>query len=193
MPGVANTSRFHGLKEALPVLACGLAIVACGLTIAACGSSGKPNRPSEARLESAGLRFSDCMRSHGVPNFPDPTATGQGISIRFTPGSGIDPFSPGFKAAQSTCHRLLPGGGPGAQGPPSPQARSQMLAISTCMRAHGIADFPDPTTRPPTSGIYSNVMGHDGVFLAIPSSINPSSPAFESAAAACRFGPPRSH
>jgi hypothetical protein len=59
------------------------------------------------------------------------------------------------------------------------------------MRAHGITDFPDPQTGSPPSNraAYSAVMGIDGAFLAIPSSINPRSPAFEQAAAACNFGP----
>jgi hypothetical protein len=134
------------------------------------------------------------MRSHGVPNFPDPQAGsgGHGFRISITPASGIQPFSPSFKAAQATCSKLLPGGGPGGRGSASPEARRQMLAISTCMRAHGITDFPDPTTTPPSPGTsgYGAVLGHDGVFLAVPSSINTNSPAFKQAAAACHFGGP---
>lgn len=64
-----------------------------------------------------------------------------------------------------------------------------MLAISTCMRAHGVTGFPDPTTSPPSStNGYSQVTGRGGVFLAVPDTINPDSPAYRQAAAACRFG-----
>jgi hypothetical protein len=65
-----------------------------------------------------------------------------------------------------------------------------MLQISKCMRAHGIAGFPDPTTHPPSNPAgFGLVVGHNGVFLAVPQSIDPRSPAFTQAAAACNFGP----
>jgi hypothetical protein len=86
------------------------------------------------------------MRSHGVPNFPDPSSGG---GIQINSSSGINPFSPAFKAAQSQCAKLMPGGGPGAHGPPSEQAKQLMLAVSRCMRAHGVSGFPDPTLSPP--------------------------------------------
>jgi hypothetical protein len=127
------------------------------------------------------------MRSHGVSNFPDPSAGGN-IQIS---GSGINLDSPAFKAAQSACSKLLPGGGPAGHGPPSAQARAQMLAVSECMRAHGVTGFPDPTTTPPASITgYSQVIGRGGVFLAVPATINVRSPVYTQAAAACRFGMP---
>jgi hypothetical protein len=157
------------------------------VAIAACGSGGTSTTGTTAASTryNQSLHFSACMRSHGVPNFPDPTSGG-GISI--SSSSGIDPFSPAFKAAQSACGKLLPGGGPG-QGHPSAQAKAQMLAISQCMRAHGITEFPDPTTTPPSnlSG-NSAAIGRNGVFLAVPNTINTKSPGFRQAAAACHFG-----
>jgi hypothetical protein len=39
------------------------------------------------------------MRSHGVPNFPDP-----GASLP----SGVNPQSPAFQAAQQACRQLEP-------------------------------------------------------------------------------------
>jgi hypothetical protein len=159
-----------------------LAALACGLAVAACGSSAKPK--ASAATGDPALRFAQCMRAHGVPNFPDPTPGG---GIQITPSSGVKPFSPAFRSAQASCHDLLPGGGPGA-GHPSAQAKAQMLAISECMRRHGISEFPDPTLSAPTSPAgYSAVLGRDGVFLAIPNTINPRSPAFKQAAAACGF------
>lgn len=161
-----------------------LAALLGAMTIAACGSSG--GAPSSTLARDA-VRFSECMRSHGVPNFPDPSSGGGG-GFHIQIGSGIKPFSPAFKAAQAACHKLLPGGGPG-NGPPSAQARAQMLAISTCMRAHGITGFPDPTTTPPNSPNGPGaVLGRGGVFLSIPGTINTESPAFKRAATACHFG-----
>jgi hypothetical protein len=128
------------------------------------------------------------MRAHGVSKFPDPSRSGGGVHLAITPSSGINPQAPAFQAAQQSCQHLLPNGGqPSAQA--SAQAKAQLLRTSECMRAHGITDFPDPQTGlPPSSGNFSAVMGVDGAFLAIPRSINPQSPAFRQAAAACNFG-----
>jgi hypothetical protein len=124
------------------------------------------------------------MRSHGLPHFPDPSARG---GIQLTLGSGVNPFSPAFRSAQAACRKLLPGGGPGG-GKPSPQAEAQMLAISKCMRAHGVTGFPDPTTNPPTGpGSFTQVIGRDAVFLAVPSTIDVNSPAYRQAARVCHF------
>ena len=82
----------------------------------------------------------------------------------------------------------MPGGGPGGNGHPSKQAIEQMLDVSKCMRAHGVSGFPDPTTTPPTSPTPGMMIGHDGVYLIVPSTINPGSPVFKQAAATCKFG-----
>lgn len=66
-----------------------------------------------------------------------------------------------------------------------------MLAISECMRAHGVSGFPDPTTTAPSSPTgYSAVLGRNDVFFAVPSTGNLQSPAAKQAEIACRFGGP---
>jgi hypothetical protein len=162
------------------------ATLACGLAVVGCGSSAKPTTSASASKRTQFIQFAQCMRAHGVPNFPDPKSGG---GIEIPDSSGIKPFSPAFKSAQNSCRKLLPGGGP-MSGHPSAQDKAQMLAISQCMRRHGITDFPDPTTSPPTSPAGdSAVLGRDGVFLAIPQSVDTRSPAFKQAAATCGFGP----
>jgi hypothetical protein len=54
------------------------------------------------------LKFSECIRSHGVPNYPDPALTGQGLTEN-TAGD-FNPSAPQFQAAVSACHHLLPAG-----------------------------------------------------------------------------------
>ena len=56
------------------------------------------------------------------------------------------------------------------------------------MRRHGVSDFPDPTLKAPSSPAgYSAIEDRGGVILAIPSTINVQSPAFQQAAKACQF------
>jgi hypothetical protein len=63
------------------------------MTIAACGNSdpgvtgGASTGPGSSN--PAAPAASECMRAHGVPNFPDPTQTpgGAGLSVTKTPGN----------------------------------------------------------------------------------------------------------
>jgi hypothetical protein len=164
------------------LLGLGLAALGCALAIAACGSTNSSTK-SALNPSTQLLTFSECMRSHGVPSFPDPR--GQGIHIG--PGSGIDPSSPAFKAAQSACRKLLPGGGAGNEHPTGQQT-DMARQLSECMRQHRVTGFPDPSFTSPSSQTgYSLVVNLSGVFLALPSTINPSSPVFVQAADACHF------
>jgi hypothetical protein len=143
------------------------------------GSGVKPLGPSggQGQFQIAmnvgtadGEKFSACMRKHGVANFPDPNA--QGV-ITIHSGMGIDPGSPAFGSARTTCQKLLPNGG---QPTPAQIAKrqQQLLALSACMRAHGLKDFPDP------SGGGLRVSAHPG------SDLDPTNPAFQKARQACQ-------
>jgi hypothetical protein len=153
-----------------------LAAGACAVAIAACGSSGMPSRVKAAGDPFVG--YSECMRSHGVTDFPDQTAGG---GIHITPSSGIDPRSPAFQAAQQTCRKELPGGGPP---PASATDVAAEVSISKCMRAHGVPGFPDPTGTPPTAP-QGNVIAINGAFFVLSPEIDSQSPSFKRAAAAC--------
>ena len=155
------------MQESRPRAAASIVAVAgCVLALAACGSAAKSTAAGGDRGYSQALRFSECMRSHGVTSFPDPNPTG-GIKI----GLGeINAQSPGFQQAQSGCRHLLPGGGP-----PRVVSESTKLALlrhAECMRAHGVSDYPNPIF-PPGGGIETLV------------NVDPSSPVFRSAAKAC--------
>ena len=59
------------------------------------------------------LRAAACIRSHGVPSFPDPTFSGGGVHIEH---DKLDESSPAFKAAVHDCESLIPGGVHGGSG-----------------------------------------------------------------------------
>jgi hypothetical protein len=161
-----------------------LSALGCAAAIAACGGSSPPSKSAAKNaVSSDALKFSNCMRAHGVPNFPDPAAGG---GFQFPIGSGFNPFAPGVKAAQRECRRFMPGGGPPPEA--SAQDKERLVRLAACMRAHGVTGFPDPVSSPPTSPTgYSIFFGQPGAFLAVPSSINVHSPAFQSAGRVCGF------
>jgi hypothetical protein len=152
-----------------------------GVLIGACGSAAKQ---SGAAGIDPGVQFSQCMRTHGVPNFPDPTSSG---NLNFTPSSGLDTESPAFQSAQQACQRFEP-----LKGAPPTMTASQYVAalrFARCMRAHDQPTFPDPTRTVPRAA--SRVLVLRGMEFAPGPGIDPSAPAFEQAANACGVRFPR--
>ncbi|HUC15286.1 MAG TPA: hypothetical protein VMS00_12605 [Acidimicrobiales bacterium] len=141
--------------------------------------------PSAVSPQTDALEFAECVRSHGIANFPDPSSGGGFV---FHASAGIIQ-SPQYQAAQKACQKYMPPG-PGSGPPPSKQALAQMLKVSQCMRRHGITHFPDPMTSVPphalagVGGVISDIYG---VILVFPSTIDEQSPQFTHAAAACEF------
>jgi hypothetical protein len=56
------------------------------------------------------LKAAECMRSHGVPDFPDPTFGNNTVTFNVPPN--IDPNSSQAKSAVATCSKLIPPGLP---------------------------------------------------------------------------------
>jgi hypothetical protein len=76
-------------------------------------NGGAPSPQAQAKAVKQMLQFGQCMRSHGVPKFPDPkVSSGGGAGITLSKNSGVDPNSPQFKAAQQACQTLVPGSPP---------------------------------------------------------------------------------
>lgn len=157
------------------------AVIAAALLTGCGGSSGggvaqiKSSTTSKRSAKSSAkpnpLAFSQCMRSHGVPDFPDPNSSGQ-IQIRVTKGGGgLNPQSPAFQTASNDCKSLSPAGhvNPAQQ----KQTIAAALKFATCMRAHGVSNYPDPTT------------GSGGVIRIGGPGVNPNSPVFQAAKKKC--------
>jgi hypothetical protein len=150
--------------------------------LAGCGGASAVSsggRPSTAKFEAQFVGFAGCMRSHGLPSYPDPrfASSGDGEQVRISPGS-LDPNSPAFRSADAACHHLLPNGGSGASnGAISAQARAREVGFADCLRAHGVPDFPDPD--------------RDGAFT-LPSGLDPQAPQVQRAIQACASVEPSS-
>jgi hypothetical protein len=107
MPG--SGPRRRGL--AYPLLA---VVAALGLLTAGCGASSSGTDPGASHAASTGTsgdsspaaRYVRCMREHGVATFPDPVDG----RLQLRPGSGVDPSSAAFKAAETACKALAPQG-----------------------------------------------------------------------------------
>jgi hypothetical protein len=157
------------------------ATAAVALLAAACGGGGGNGGGSSGSGGSTTyqkeLAFSQCMRAHGEPNFPDPGSNGViaikggGAASSGSPSKDQHIGGPQMTKANNACRHLLPNGGV-----PTAAQRQQMLKqglkFAECMRAHGVSNFPDPKLGggPVTSG----------------GGINPNSPQFQSAQHACQ-------
>jgi hypothetical protein len=61
----------------------------------------------QAQALASGLKLAECMRAHGITDFPDPNSKGQ-MQIKISPGSELNPNNPQFQAAQKACGGHLP-------------------------------------------------------------------------------------
>jgi hypothetical protein len=146
-----KTGRNRGPRRAAAlVLVAALAVLAT-----ACGSSD----PSSAGSPTAAqvLALARCMRSHGVPDFPDPNASGgyalaSNGSLEGAGGTSIDINSSQVETAYGDCQHLLPGGPSFSRLAQLEQQEQQrqdqmlplMLKYVQCMRGHGVPNFPSP-------------------------------------------------
>jgi hypothetical protein len=74
-----------------------------------CEEKTHSGRPSPAMMRAAmanAVKFTDCMRSHGISNFPDPVEK-NGSMIGFGSLTGVDQNSAQYKAANSACTPLM--------------------------------------------------------------------------------------
>jgi hypothetical protein len=149
-------------------LSIALAAIACGIALTACGSSAKSNSPHTSAGPNRPIRYADCMRSHGVPGFPDPGTNG----VYILPPE-IDVSSPTFRSAQHACEQY--GHGTGRDLAFTTARLLTLVKLARCMRAQHITDFPDPASTPLASLQRVRASG-----------IDPQSPAFKHAATACR-------
>jgi hypothetical protein len=148
--------------------------------VANLGSSTTTTAPAAAQGGNKATNYADavsyaaCMRTHGVPNMPDPTSNGDFLDVKgvLNGVAGVDPNSSAFQKADKACSHFLPNGGqmtPAEQ----QQAIAKALKFVQCMRTHGVPNMPDPKTS------------NGGIAIGGPG-LDPSSPTFQAAQKACR-------
>jgi hypothetical protein len=117
---------------------------AASLLAAACGSS--PSSTAPASSASAGstaaeaVAYAQCMRSHGVPEYPDPDSSGQLQKIGSGQQVGVSDAQ--LNTAQNACQKLWP-----YQALTPAQQQQELTAdlkFAQCMRSHGVPTLPDP-------------------------------------------------
>ena len=136
-----------------PAIRLVVAVASLALLAAGCGGSSPARSTSQSphSIIAAAFKFSSCMRTHGVTNFPDPAVfSGNGqqsvrIAVPVTAAG-----SPRFATAQKACQGIMPAG---QNASPTQLAQQQharevdLVAFARCLRGHGLADFPDPTSQ----------------------------------------------
>jgi len=136
------------------------------LLASACGIGGIGGHHTKAVAGQSqyqrAVAYAKCMRSHGVPSWPDPgpqggfpNDNGSLTKLRSTAA---------FKTAEAACKSSAP------DAPPD-QAQlqlgyRQLLKYSACMRSHGVPDYPDPVLEKGGVGITDHLNHNTSAFKA---------------------------
>jgi hypothetical protein len=152
-----NSRLMRGPRQASPPVArtaaaiiavAGLALLAaCTSSPSSAGASGSPAASSPSTNFQKAVAFSRCVRTRGVPKWPDPTSSG-GISKESAQQLGVSNSE--LQSALNACEHLLPRTGNIDDEPAAlHQWWSQMLHFAQCMHSRGVPNWPDPSPYPP--------------------------------------------
>jgi hypothetical protein len=175
-PPLAGTLAAMNPQSAARVVAVTIVMTAA-LLAAGCSSSPSsttsPSTPSAGSTVAQAVAYTQCMRSHGVPEYPEPDSSGQLQKI----GSGqqVGVSDARLSTASNACQSLWP-----YQALTPAQQQQELtddLKFAQCMRSHGVPTLPDPVA---TNGHVEFVISvsRDG--------FNPESPQILAKARACQ-------
>jgi hypothetical protein len=173
------------------------AAFAAAVAVAACGGSSGPNnsnnsgnsasiRRGSAAFRADMLRVSQCIRAHGVPNYPDPPSRGEMQSESSGNGSvtvngvKLDASAQTLQNAQRACAKYA-AVGPLVSSSQLASIKQGSVRTAVCMRANGVPDFPDPSITTGPGGHGLRISRGSGAVA----NLNPYSPAFKAAHAKC--------
>lgn len=135
------------------------ALVLPALMLTAC-RSGTPappvahlaaSSPASASAASALHLLGQCLRQHGLANFPDPAVASDGPAAGrpILDKSVLKGYQPAVvDQAMNACASALQQSGitNGSGSSVSSEEIEQRLALARCIRAHGVPNFPDPNS-----------------------------------------------
>jgi hypothetical protein len=131
---------FDSMRSGI-ALGCFLLTGAAAVSVSGCGGSVPRSATLSANQEAtAALRaFARCVRTHGMPGFPDPQIT-NGVPSLPDSAPRVSP------SAQQACGQIaarIPPQFTSTQ-PVSGADLQKLLKFANCMRRHGVPDWPDP-------------------------------------------------
>ena len=166
VPSGTGPARFRPFLAVAVLAAVALLTAACGGGSAStAGSSG-----AGQGLLAQAVAFAHCMRSHGVPSFPDPELDSSGGLVK---KPLLESALNGPPSARAACAHLMPKRGLLPTQAQQEQHQRQQLAFAACMRRHGFPSFPDGWS------------GNVGQLTS--AGIDPSSPQLNAALTKCGF------
>jgi hypothetical protein len=151
---VSSAAELRNAAAVTAVAGLALLAAACGGGRASYGSDG-PANAGQSKTSASYVAYSKCMRSHGVPNYPDPDSSGQ---LPKPDAHHLGVSTTQLQATQRACQHLLPNTGRAIDAgsiaqcmmaDDCPQALVQHLLteerrFAGCMRSHGVPNWPDP-------------------------------------------------
>ena len=128
------------MTRLIPLLLVALLAAGCGSNDPAHTSATATASPKQATGRDKAVKFAECIRAHGVADFPDPNAKNE-----FEYGVSVSPAV--WKRATTACKDLQPPGTLSSKR--TPKEQSGALKFAQCMRDNGVKDFPDPANGEP--------------------------------------------
>lgn len=122
-------------------VALGVVVGMLVLAAAGCGGSAKTSSTTTTTgtATSRAVAFARCMRSHGLPGWPDPNSKGVFDKTKLS-AQHLGASASEIQGAQQACRHLLPTASAAQQR----AGVAQALRFSECVRTHGVPSFPEP-------------------------------------------------
>jgi hypothetical protein len=147
-------------------------LAACGGNGSSSGHGGSANAAGSTTSASY-VAYSACMRSQGVPNYPDPDSGGQ---LPKPDAHHLGVSSSQLQATQQACQHILPNTGRTItadsvtqcmMADDCPRSLVQHLldeerGFAGCMRSGGVPNWPDPTIDPHGRPAFAISISKDG-------------------------------
>ena len=122
----------------LTLAACGKS--ASGPGVAAVGGGPAPGPAASASVRQQAVAYAQCMRTHGIPQWPDPEVHGDDVQIKVVDKNTVDGSV--LASALQACDALRPQ----LPGPDMALKLDSARFESRCMRANGVENYPDPAS-----------------------------------------------